>query len=163
MMKNDRIKPTIVVEPCGWTPAQGLFNAGCWLIVATVIAMLVMWPVAASFPRVLFHWAIRAAVAFLTAWMMFGIAQSKASFVGVSVSAMAIVATCLVLLSHHVAATSQAFITHYGQVAGSEWLDLRVIFFLNISSLAGIGFCTAIRHDGGGDTNTLIEIFARRF
>jgi len=163
MKREHDVKPTIVVEPCGWTPAQGLVRAACWLVVATVVAILLMWPIAEHFPRMVFRWAIRATIALLTAWMMFGIAQSKASFVGPSVSAMAIAAASAVMLSHHFAAAGHVFLTRMNDIPGNVWLDWRVLLFMNIPSAVAIGFCTALRHDGGGDANTLLDIFMRRY
>ena len=157
------IKPTLVVEPCGWTPAQGLFRAGIWLTVATAVVIGVCWPIAANAPHVLFHWAIRAALAFLIGWMMFGIAQSKASFVGPSVTAMALAATLLVLFSHHYVVSIHGYATTTGRIGGPDWYHPMTLLMLNLPALGALLFCTLLRHDGGGDTNTLLDIFMRRY
>lgn len=162
-MDHENLKPGLVVEPCGWTPAQGLVRAGAWVAVATAVTIAVLWPVAAHAPHILFHWALRAALAFLIGWMMFGIAQSKASFVGPSVTAMALVATCLVLLSHHYVVSVHGFATSTGRLDGPDWYHPMVLLMLNLSAIGALGFCAWLRHDGGGDTNTLLDIFMRRY
>lgn len=163
MIERDEIKPALVVEPCGWTPARGLLSAGCWLLVATAVAIGLSWPVAAYVPHVLFHWAIRAALAFLIGWMMFGIAQSKASFVGPSVTAMALAAAVLVLLSHHLVVSIVGYATTDGRLSGPDWYHPMVLLILNLPAMGALLFCAFLRHDGGGDTNTLLDIFMRRY
>ena len=146
-----------------WSEARGLIKAAVWTLFAAAIAAALMWPVCAIAPTILFHWMIRAATAFLLAWVLFGVAQHAASFVGWPVSAIAIGGALLALFSNHVVVAVYGYPSINGMVAGWLWCDVRVLLILNIPSFVAIAFCTALRHDGGGDTSTLLDIFSRRY
>jgi len=155
-------EPTIESGSDDWSESRGLIKAAVWTFLAAAIAAALMWPVCAVAPTILFHWMIRSATAFLLAWVLFGIAQNAASFVGWPVSAIAIGGTLLALFSNHVVVSIYGYPSINGTLGGWLWCDVPVLLILNIPSFVAIAFCTALRHDGDGDASTLLDIFARR-
>lgn len=155
----------------GWTPLGGLLRAAIvGAVVALVLAALTA-PVAWHAPPIIMHWAVRAGLAFVLAWVLFGVTQKAAGFVGWPVSGLAILLVVAVLLSHHIVIAVHAWqasaLSPRGAVATpptgpmqSDWLSLPYILLLNATAFVTLGMCTWMFHSGdNGGFATLTDFF----
>ncbi|MGD8450961.1 MAG: hypothetical protein PVJ57_04010 [Phycisphaerae bacterium] len=148
-----------------WTPLGGVVRAA---IVGTVVALVLAAltaPIVWYVPPIIMHWAVRSGLAFVLAWVLFGVTQKTAGFVGWPVSGLAILLVVAVLLSHHVVIALH--IWQASALAGpptglmySNWLSLPYILLLNATAFVTLGMCTWMFHSGdNGGFAALTEFF----
>ena len=150
-------------EDDDWTPKGGLRRA-IWrgTIVAVILAGLLA-PAAYYVPQLLLGGILRAALGFAVAWILFGVVQRAAGMVGGRCSALSIALAVGVLLSNHIVFAIHGVPTNQGGplLGWWFWFDPRVLGLYNGIALIGVAGCACLRHSGGADAGTLVEILTR--
>jgi hypothetical protein len=141
-----------------WTPAQGLRRGALFGLIAMVVIILLLAPVAVYAPYVLIAWLPRSAIAFVVAWILFSVVQRAAGMAGWMVTALAVTLTLVVLLSHHVVFRIHSVPTHTGAPSGWESLHPLTLVGLNLLPLILVGFCAALRHRGDGGLGAVSDV-----
>ena len=145
-----------------WSPGIGMRRAVGWGGLCTAILILLSAPVAWYFPMVLSAALLRAFFAFLVAWILFGVTQRAAGMAGWPVTLLALAFSALVLISHHFVWFAHGFPSTKGVVIGWVWLEPATIALVNMTAAIGLGACALMRHSGGGDLQTLLDLFGQR-
>ncbi len=141
-----------------WTPAKGMARAAVRGGVAALIVSAVLAPLVIFVPFVAFYPCTRAAMAFIVAWILFGVVQRAAGMVGMPVSALAIALAVMVLLFQHVLVTLWGITGAEGASNVWRWLHPAILLSANIFPLAAVIGCAVLRHSGGADLQTLADI-----
>lgn len=144
-----------------WSPGIGIRRAILWAGLCTALLVLVFAPVAWFFPPLLQNALLRAFFAFLVAWALFAVAQRAAGMAGWPVTIVVLLYTALVLVSHHVVWFAHGVPSTKGVVIGQVWLEPATIALVNMTAAIGVGACALIRHHGGGDFQTLVDLFGQ--
>ncbi len=131
-------------------------------LVASVILAVLEAPLAWFLPSLAANWLLRSALAFFTAWILFEAVHRAAGMVGWPFSILVGILTVLVLVSHHVIFALHGMPTTHGVVAGWTWFRPGVLLLLNGPPLVALLGCIWLRHDGGADLSTLLDILTLR-
>lgn len=145
-----------------WSERRGLCRAAARLALTTLVAVGLTVPIAAYAPYVLLGRLLRGFFGFLICWVMIEVAIRGAGFVNRRSIALAVLATAVMLLSHHFAFAFAGVWTVQGLIAGPIWLAPGTLCTVNLTSAVGVALCVWLRRDVGGDLRTLLDIFSQR-
>jgi hypothetical protein len=141
---------------------RSLLKSAAAGLVVTVILIAALAPLAWYLPLLALGWLLRAVIAFAVAWVLFSVVHRAAGMVGWPFSILVGVLTTLVMVSHHVAFALHGVPSRSGTVSGWEWLTPLALLVVNIPTLIGAGGCIWLRHDGGANWETIIDILRLR-
>lgn len=166
-MQLDHESTVIGTEPAGdaepWSVGKGIFRGAIAGILTAIILAGLLAVLAWYLPLLAINVWLRTAIGFGVAWILLGRIQHSAGMVGRACTAIAITLALLTLLSNHVVFAIHGVPTRDGQdLIGMGWLNPLVVLMANWSAMIGVAGCAWLRHDGGADGQTLIDILTMR-
>ncbi len=153
-------EPAATDEP-DWTPGLGWCRALVRGGAATVVMSLLLAPAAWFAAPVLLNFLLRAFLALVVTWVMFGVVHRAAGMVGARCTALGVILSLLVFLSNHVVFALHGIPTQQGMVGGAAFLTPPALLALNISTAIGVTAGALLRRDGGADLGTLVDVLMR--
>jgi hypothetical protein len=155
---NDLPDEDRLAEAPQWSPANGLVRGALWGLVACLILVALLAPLAWYAPLMVLQVLLRTAIGFGSAWILFGVIQRKTGLVGWPITGLAVAYALLVLFSHHVIFALHGVQSQTGVVAGSVWLNPSVMCMQDLTAFGAIAICAALRHSGSAGAETLVDM-----
>lgn len=141
-----------------WTPARGLARGAGHAMIAVVPLVLLTGLVARFAPPILLDMYLRCASGFFITLILLVVIQRAAGMTGWPCTALAILGTLVVLLSHHVVWAISGVPTTHGPIGGLAWLAPMTLLVTNWLAGLGITFAAALGHNGSAIGDVLVDV-----
>ncbi len=145
-----------------WSEWRGLASGAVWGLAAAIVIAWLSCSLASYAPHMILNFWLRMAFGFLCAALLFSVVHWAAGMAGPACTAIVVVLTLAVLLSHSVIFALEGVTTRSGVVSGWEWLRPEALAIVNISSAIGIVFAVLLYREGGSIASNIVDVLSAR-
>lgn len=149
-------------EQAEWTATRGIMRGATYGFITMLFLCAATCTLAWFLPLLTLAGALRTAIAFGSAFVLFRVVQRTAGMVGWPCTALAIVYSLIIMFSHHVVFAINGVPNSKGVSVGWQWCSPMLLLFVNFMPIVAIGLCAAFCHRGGFASAELLSLLNTR-